>query len=520
MELLSTNDLNHIIKAVDDDTSVFKRCALFDQGIHESHLLLGKDTEYMIRESASLTELVKTKIQITDTRQTPNVFLKIWFGWNALSISEKTSKIDTYYKKHASDALRIFGDQERFLDDIIDDSSSTSLDHEANIYDYITDFIITPNLSPNFIPLLTKFECRIKAITQSLNKTADFIRKDTLLEKLVVLHKLFPTLSLKFIMTGSAPSVQSAGDFFRSLPPRGIVVIDDSEYASIIFQFFHAHYIMSIFGIVHNDNHMGNVLIQTLATPVTLDIRIGDFHTRFTTRYIVKFFDWDRAYYTMGSRNPLASMYLNIRNVDKFTPGRDFSAFVCFLYTIGVTKVNQIIDRLIMGPKPTKDSNIDRKKKGPLVIRGAETPMLRSWMVSNPENVIVDPSDIKTSYITISKRDFERIIPKAIGALRDKLGPDIYDSAGVTNVYLSVKGKNVFIHDGFLCHPMYDSKNLQVEQYFIDDLKFKNLCFGLVTNPFILPKQQYKYILLYPAWHALHVDNLIYTKHLKTFVKV
>ena len=65
---------------------------------------------------------------------------------------------------------------------------------------------------------------------------------------------------------------------------------------------------------------MGNVLIQTLDEAVNLDITVGTFHRQFTTQYIVKFFDWDRAYYTMGGvENEFTNRLVPIRNVKQFT---------------------------------------------------------------------------------------------------------------------------------------------------------------------------------------------------------
>ena len=513
MELLSTNDLNHIITAVDANTSVFKTCELFKStGVHEPHLL-GIDTEYMEHSSASLTDLVKTKINIPEMPLNTNAFLKIWFAWNDLldEVEDDETIVDRivdFYSRNPRVISAFLGlDRDDFIDAVTDVSSSTSLNHEANIYDYITKNIIQQNISPNFIPLLLYNKCNISSIIQSLNTISDFKRKSILINKLKLLHNMFPTLNLKFIMTGSAPTVIDANSFFTSIKD-GKIVIEQSEYSSIIFQFFHAHYIMSIFGIVHNDNHMGNVLIQTLPIPVSLDITIGDARIQFTTRYIVKFFDWDRAYYTMGPENQLTSSFLHTRNVDRFTPGRDFSAFICFLSDMNITGFDIILENLIVGPKPTSNSNQPLEIK----IKGGVTLRLKQWIVGNP--VISDKEDPQTKYITISKPYFEYCLPLVVDTLRKKLGVDkngvsIYDN--VTNVYLGVNNNDVFIYQGYTCHPMYDSDLLQVEQFFLNKDKLSTLCLGLVNGPHLL---SYRYTLSHPLEEATRVGNLIYARKL------
>ena len=530
MELLSSTDLNHIIAAVDYNTSLFKKCELFNPGTVNEAQLIGLDTEYMKRTSASLTELVKTTLYIpadADRPVTmPNAFLKIWFAWNevVLPVDEKIKIIDDVYAAMPAETFDIFGDKREFIRDITKDESSTSLDHESNIYKFITDNIIRLDASPNFIPLLTRVECSIEDVIKSLDANVQFTKnKKKLVTKLKLLHFLFPTLKLKFIMTGSAPNTKSAFDFFTGIKNR-TNVLSESEYASIVFQFFHAHYIMSIFGIVHNDNHMGNVLIQTLSTPVTLDITIGTSHVQFTTNYIVKFFDWDRAYYTMGPENPITNSMLIYRNVKKFTPGRDFSAFICFLSDMNITGFDIILDRLIVGPKPTSLSNrlpfiapIPDSKliPGAISIQKAVTPELLKWLTDNPES-ITRTSGSYAYYITIPKTQFETFVkPNVISLMRSKFGSDrrtrlkIYDT--ITNIYFGVHGFDLIIYQGHSCNPMYDSNNLQVEPYFIDETKFATLCFGLDKN---VVANTYRYSLLFPEKVSQLVNNIRYANQI------
>jgi hypothetical protein len=479
-QLLSNDELNRIIHVVDRRTSLFKTCNVFVPDILEAFLLL-ENTEYLKKTSASLTELVKTKVSSDDG--TANVFLKMWFSWNNIDASVKMKRLNLLYRSYPDLSNRVFGDERKFASDIVNDTMTTSLDYEARVYQYITENIILRNISPNFIPLLTNNQCSLDTIIHSMNEFDIFKRKPELLEKLTTLNHVFPTLPLNFIMTGSAESVVSAIEFFRNLKSLKIS-ISESEYSSIMFQFFYALYVMDEFKIVHNDNHMNNVLIQTLPNDVTFDITIGPLNVQFTTRYVVKFFDWDRAYCQGVGPNTINSKFFISRNVGEFVRGRDFSAFVCFLYARNVPGFTKILNSIIDGPKPTPESNTEKD----VIVKNGVTGLLREWMNDHPENIVTSYSG--KTYITIPKKDLETKVFTTITTtyLRTKLGKDqfgasIYDGPNVTNIYLGVDGNNLIILKGFTCHPMYDSRDLDVVRYFTDGRKFTQLCNGLNNIP-------------------------------------
>jgi hypothetical protein len=476
-QLLSKNEINRIIQSIDTTTSMFKTCNVFGTDVNETHLL-HSTAEYLPKTSASLADLIRTDIETPEG--TPNVFLKIWFSWNAINVDDRNIRISDLYWKKSDMATRIFGDGITFIENINDDTMSTSLDYEARVYQYITENIILRNISPNFVPLLSNNTCHLDTVIHSLQSFGDFRGKVELVEKLQVLNRMFPTLPMNFIMTGSSQTVVSAKDFFKNLE-RGSL-LSPHEYSSIIFQFFYALYVMSEYRIVHNDNHMGNVLIQKLPKEVTLDLTIGIFNVKFSTKYIVKFFDWDRAYCQEIGENPITSGYLFTRNVSTFVPGRDFSAFVCFMYGHNIPGFNNILNRLIDGPKPVATSNIKSK-----TIRNGATSGLIEWVEKHPESIATDHN--LENYITIPKHKLRMLVPAStIKILRDKLGDDpfgmsIYDGPNVTNIYLQVKGSDLIIPAGYTCHPVYDSADLDVVKYFTDERMFKELCIGLARKP-------------------------------------
>ena len=492
MELLSTVEINHIIASLDANTSIFRNCRLFNPGIVEPHLM-STDTSYLVSRGVSLTEIIKTHpVDVTNTG--PVAFLKMWFTWPDV-MPAMVPNIEDMYNSSAN-APVIFNRIAAFVGSVINTESTTSLIYESNVYEYITQNIIIPNVSPNFIPLITRSRCPISNIINSLEMFGNFPRKANLLEKLNIIHNTFPMLDMMFIMTGSSPTIQTMLSFLNDLRAGGII-IQNEEYESIIFQFFYTFYVMNAYEIVHNDNHFENTMIQTLPAPVTLDITIGGFRVQFSTRYIVKYFDWDRGFYTAGGQNPIIDLYTSIRTVNTFTPGRDFSAFICFLYDFGNTTFNAIIDRLILGPKPTEASN---PRGGDILIPGVPRG-LRIWINNNPGLTVWNGGEDR--YITIPKADLERILaPRVIATLRAKLGNAIYDNRHVTNIYIGVRDfglfrESIFIPEGWTCHPLYDNSELDVVRFFTTAAENTNLCMNL--QPPIAGATRHVYAFIPPA---------------------
>jgi hypothetical protein len=482
-QLLKIDELNKIIQAVDLSTSMFKTCKIFDYAdVNEARLLYFL-TAYLERTSVSLTDLIRTDLATEDSEQP--VFLKMWFSWTSLPGTIKAERAKQMYIDNPN-AKKIFGELKYFVDDIRTISNTKSLEYEAAVYQYITDNIIMKNISPNFIPILTNNKCSVQIILDSLKRLADFERKSLLVEKLELINKVFPEIPMNFIMTGSSDKIKSTKDFLQNVE-NGDVELWKSEYHSIMFQFFYTFYVMNEFRIVHNDNHMSNVLIQTLPKRITLDITIGTFNIKFTTKYIVKMFDWDRSYCEAIGQNTITTRLYESRTISSFIPGRDFSTFVCFLYTYNIPAFNNILDRLISGPKPTHLSNNEMYK-----IPNGVTPALKEWMSLNPSLVINKTDEIK--YITINKHVLETLVPETtIYLLRTKLGRDrngnvIYDGPNFTNIYLGVDfgarlNDTLIILKGFTCHPLYDSADLDVVKYFKDPNLFAALCVGLAKSP-------------------------------------
>ncbi len=434
------------------------------------------------RKSCSISEVIKTQEKFKKSTDCV-LYVKMWFAWTNYTKGQKTEIVDNFFKGDVTMSKHIAN---TFLTNINDDKMTNSLYYEEFVYNYITTNIIMKKISPNFIPILKSEKTTIENIIKTLESSNAFVNKDKLLEKLENIQEMFPGITTNFITTGSSPDMISAHKF--------ILEIDNEtpqyEYHSIMFQFFHIFYVLHIYKIVHNDNHMSNFLIQTLPEEITLDFTINNFNVKFSTRYIVKIFDWDRSYCEFIGKNSILKDYFYIRLVDQFVPGRDFSTTIGCFYDYDVYQFNQILNRIIDGPKPSIDSNSHKT-----VLVNGVTPDLKKWIDNNPESIVTDSDGDK--FMTVPKSVLDSLPESISAAIRDKLGTDqndvcIYDGVNVTNIYLQFTDKDLIILSGFSCYPMYDSDDLNVEKYFTVDEKFDALCLGLVVNN---TDQTYKYKL-------------------------
>ena len=488
--LMNSDELNRIISAVDAKTSVFKNCGLFNENVMEIHL---SHLEHIKRESASLTDLVSAEIEPYGNK----VFLKMWFSWNNLIVDDVIFKTD-FVKKSVIEMFRTghnspdMGSAGKFLSDIFDFTTSTSLNYEANVYEYITKNIILRNISPNFIPILVKNKCSIPNILESLTAHTPFPEKEVLIRKLQSLTRFFPKLELNFIMTGSAGRMNSFYNMFNTLS-----IQDIPTNCSVIFQYLYALYVMGEYKIQHNDNHSGNVMVQRLDSPVTLDITIGSFRVKFTTWFIVKFFDWDRAYVEGLGRNDICDTpgMMSQRRINKFIPNRDFYLFLCASDEVDDT-FRKALKTMIDYDVPEQYPRIG----GEGVLINAVTQPLLDWMRDNPENV---SSMGDGTYINIQTSQLETLVtPQTRLSIVTKFGVDV---DRIQTVYFKVIGSNIYLTKGFYCHPLIDLVDINIKRLFEDPVLFNRMVSSLpiYSPPFYVTVPILTYQFIPPSLEIL-----------------
>lgn len=487
-ELLTKDDINNIIFALDNTTNIFKECRLFDHNVGESRLM--DPTKYISdKKTNSLTDIIDTRLHIHSTEYTPRVFLKIWMEWNKVPPHIRKAK-DIQFKSLYKIPLRT----------VINDVYTTSLEYESRIYQFITDNIILRDVSPNFIPILVNHSCSIGSIIESLTKFKERFAKDVHInfEKFDVLFKKLEHINLvfrvyanmRFIMTGSAPNVMTMTDFCallngdqnsplfiqklkRDIMTNGLVgTFRIDEYKAILFQFFYIFYVLYRYRIVHNDNHFQNILIQVLDAPVTFEFNIHGKVVSFSTQYVVKIFDWDRAY---REGEPMSNDVIknkglaNAHLIARFVPNRDFIQFLCDAKKINV--FNVLLNKLVPSFSAMKFANA----KPEITIAGVVNQEFKEWVVAHPDNIFTADG---FQYVTISREELEKMQTLNLQAIKSAVD-DKFDKVdfykGVRLFYFRIENDDLVLTTGWKCSPTIDELAYNVEDYFTTPHLFKLL---------------------------------------------
>ncbi len=164
--------------------------------------------------------------------------------------------------------------------------------------------------SPHFVRLLGMLSCDDlhQAVGQSktLSKTAKKRILDRLMAYQFAGHLRTPLRPSTFIVLEAAY-------------PRAVTILnllDNRKFAwadlkVILFQIAHTLLLMQKLKVLHNDLHLNNLFVYKLPRAVYMYYELEDGRLyRFKTRFLVAFFDWDRAVvgrnngYTMAVPNP------------------------------------------------------------------------------------------------------------------------------------------------------------------------------------------------------------------------
>lgn len=206
------------------------------------------------------------------------------------------------------------------------------LKYEKCVYSFITENIIKPgNISPNFIPLIAAKSCPLGFMIPFFKIGNKDDSKGLSQEKVYFFRELagiVPGIKLNFMITGTTidstrlKSLEDMMPFFE---------INLEAFEPVLFQVVYSLAVMEFFGIVHNDLHFGNIMIQELTDKVCMRFKIGTKTVDICTQYIVKFFDWDRGYIRDLGDNLVLQRFSNVHQVNNTRTKQDFSQFLCGL---------------------------------------------------------------------------------------------------------------------------------------------------------------------------------------------
>uniref|UniRef100_A0A6C0KTP9 Protein kinase domain-containing protein n=1 Tax=viral metagenome TaxID=1070528 RepID=A0A6C0KTP9_9ZZZZ len=341
------------------------------------------------------------------------------------------------------------------------------LDYEKCVYKFITDKIILTNISPNFIPLVSSASCSLSNILPSL----PFDPKDKRLIKLKRVEEFFPLIPVKFFVTGTTPN-NSLFSFDDAM--FQIDTTSPYDFKPILFQIIYSLSVMDHFGIVHNDLHFKNIFVQDLGEPYILKFNLENFSLQIKTKYIIKIFDWDRAYVESLGPNKLLTNYAYSHQINKKRSKQDFYQILCIL-----KKFPQIwkIVKLTLQNVP---DNFDYEFKDDKTIEQQRlniqnNSQLREYMANNMDKWTLDAQGIywvEMDVVYLSKMTKGDIIlnkfsqiyaPKRYEDMEDiYLGFQFYnkeEDTDIDNDYLTGQYVTVRFSPGWRCQSLFNVKD-------------------------------------------------------------
>ena len=355
------------------------------------------------------------------------------------------------------------------------------LSYEATVYKYITENIISTNLSPNFIPVLAFGKCELAELKDQILTYSSAPDLVTFFDPL----KIYPQLTTSILVTGTKKgSMVSLESALADDVINNKFTMEDVN--SIVFQIIHALMLLEHFGIMHNDFHMGNLLLQTLSAPVCLLYNVFDTSTVIKTKYIVKLYDWDRGYVNVLGENPALNEGFSIKThaVQKFIKNRDLYQFICSMEDF--PKFWSVVKKIIPSPEYNgwkfKISNDDDDEDvyNTIGLPKKSADVLKKILVRNPDDVYslgnwravnISKDDLRSIFIDPKMGDPEMVLPEWFGAEK-------YNAHDTFYFITTPACTKIKILPGWRCQALYNpSKTLlyDLDYLFKDEDLYRNL---------------------------------------------
>ena len=298
-------------------TNNSKSCELTEYGdVCQLTSCLGLNIIGLKSDSASPTDTMIVEFKEGTTYEGKPInkaFLKIWLSHETFKYAdENIIKLSNYETRKFELSLDFSG-----------------LNYEVKVYRDIVKPLIETNICPNFIKFLgsgknCSFHNVATMISGPLNdaKIVKAFHGNTIRilkgEKRKSVNEVYDISELKkFVEITSHVDVVKYFTYnilANEVIKPGTVTMsrflynkntDKTVVSTVLFQALAACYAMSCSKMVHNDLHLGNIYVEPLETTTRLNyIYGGDLYT-FETNYIVKVFDFDRAYVKRFGENPL-----------------------------------------------------------------------------------------------------------------------------------------------------------------------------------------------------------------------
>ena len=188
--------------------------------------------------------------------------------------------------------------------------SVLGLDYEILNYRYITHYILSSNICPNFIGYIGSGVCDQNTVNQNIislremrHKYRSFINSET-------------NVSILFTQKLGSKSLH---EFIEIFPADAVIY-------EICFQILYILLVLEHFRIQHNDLHTVNIRVDTLRQKTKLCYKINDHNYVINTKYIIYIYDWDYSYNpNLGINGGITKYLENIFIYNDFIFKKDMS---------------------------------------------------------------------------------------------------------------------------------------------------------------------------------------------------
>lgn len=380
--------------------------------------------------------------------------LKVWFDWNGVDIS----KINTFLKSYKIYKTKFDSYMETVKQRIVN-KIYKSLEYEKCVYMFITENIIRRGYSPNFIPLISYRQCELKIF-----KSAIPFSEDTK-EYLKEIEKNFPEVKVRYLMTGSTVKTQNLVKLkdiaeFLNKPENNF------EFKSILFQLVYSLAVLNHFKIIHNDMHAKNIFIQILDNYELFSYTINGKMLQIRTKYVVKFFDWDRAYCEyLGNNEYLehADFLKMLQQTNYNRKTQDFYQVLCFikkypnLWTLTKKILKTIPEELIINFRQT-NSDPKIKKKFKISDNQSDFKSLEKIL----KNSKILPTTDKIFWVSIKTENLKQTQPAGRQIFAEFKNVYKLDPENLEEIFLGIKflpnDVEIYFSAGWLCQSLFDFK--------------------------------------------------------------
>jgi len=297
-----------------------------------------------------------TSINFTPLKNTlqlkPNTELSSKY-WNKLNINKLRysffAKINIYFEQSKINRIN---------------RSNKYLDNERKIYQYIST-LLKLNHTPNITSIIFHQFCDKESNISKLKIDNNSISN--------LYEKMYPNDTIKKYGILMLENIDNFVDLKH-------IIYNENKYTNeeILIIFIQIIYTLECFkqiGIVHNDLHFKNISIEKLEQPIVQIYIVNDKHSnikkilKFTTKYFVRIFDFDRSYILPNNYSeiilqeiPFSGTYEARKNQRDYNTSKKFDLYYLCAFLSSITKRKSKLTPIINDILYQK-SSIDRYEK-------------------------------------------------------------------------------------------------------------------------------------------------------------